>query len=120
MAYMFRAVDEDDAPTTQVDASVTTESTQLRQGAVAVFVGSACLLFWLPPVAVFGMIASGALVLATKPAAECQVQIDTEIKQGRFGCAWLWWAVMAAIVVGLAYLGMAGGALAYMEMRGIQ
>lgn len=119
MAYMFGNVDEDEqaAP---IDASVTTESTQLRQGAIAVFVGSACLLPWLAPVAVFGMMASGALILATWPAAECQVQVDAEIKQRRFGCAWLWWVVMAAIVLGLAYMGMAGGALASMEMRGIQ
>lgn len=64
MAYMFGNVDEDEQAV-PVDANVTTESTQLRQGAVAVFVGSACLLAWLPPVAVFGMIASGALILAT-------------------------------------------------------
>lgn len=119
MAYMFGSVDEDEQIVV-TDAGVTTESTQLRQGAVAVFVGSACLLAWLPPVAVFGMIASGALILATWPAADCQVQVDAEIKQRRFGCAWVWWVVMAAIVVGLAYIGMAGGALAYMEMRGIQ
>jgi len=119
MAYMFGNTDEDEQPAV-TDASVTTESTQLRKGAVAVFVGSACLLAWLPPVAVFGMMASGALILATWPAAECQVQVDTEIKQRRFGCAWLWWVVMAAIVVGLAYIGMAGAALAYMEMRGIR
>ena len=120
MAYMFGNVDEDDALATPVDASVTTESTQLRQGAIVVFGGSACLLPWLAPVAVFGMMASGALILATWPAAECQVQVNTEIKRSRFGCAWIWWVVMAAIVVGLAYIGMAGGALAYMEMRGIQ
>lgn len=119
MAYMFGNVDEDEQAV-PVDASVTTESTQLRQGAIVVFGGSACLLPWLAPVAVFGMMASGALILATWPAAECQVQVDTEIKRSRFGCAWIWWVVMAAIVVGLAYIGMAGGALAYMEMRGIQ
>lgn len=119
MAYMFGSVDEDEQ-TVATDASVTTESTQLRQGAIVVFGGSACLLSWLAPVAVFGMMASGALILATWPAAECQVQVDTEIKRSRFGCAWIWWVVMAAIVVGLAYIGMAGGALAYMEMRGIQ
>jgi hypothetical protein len=34
MAYMFGNVDEDDALATPVDASVTTESTQLRQGAI--------------------------------------------------------------------------------------
>lgn len=119
MAYMFGNVDEDEQAV-PVDANVTTESTQLRQGAVAVFVGSACLLAWLPPVAVFGMIASGALILATWPTAACQEEIDTEIKQRRFWCAWIWWVVMAAIVVGLAYIGMAGGALVYMEMRGIQ
>lgn len=119
MAYMFGSVDEDEQIVV-TDASVTTESTQLRQGAIVVFGGSACLLPWLAPVAVFGMMASGALILATWPAAECQVQVDTEIKRSRFGCAWIWWVVMAAIVVGLAYIGMAGGALAYMEMRGIQ
>lgn len=120
MAYMFQAVDEDDAPVADDTGDVTTESTQLRRGAIAVFVGSACLLSWLPPVAVFGMFASGALILATWPAAECQAQVDAEIRRGRFGCAWLWWVVMAALVVGIAYIGMAGGALAYMEMRGIQ
>jgi len=120
MAYMFGNVDEDDALATPVDASVTTESTQLRQGAIVVFGGSACLLPWLAPVAVFGMIASGALILATKPTADCQQEIDREIKQSRFGCAWIWWGVMAAIVLAAGYIGMGGGALVYMEMRGIQ
>lgn len=120
MAYMFGNVDEDDAMATPVDASVTTESTQLRQGAHAVFVGSACLLPWFFPVAVFGMIASGVLILATKPTADCQQEIDREIKQSRFGCAWLWWGVMAVIVLAAGYIGMGGGALVYMEMRGIQ
>jgi len=79
MAYMFGNVDEDDALATPVDASVTTESTQLRQGAIAVFVGSACLLPWLAPVAVFGMIASGALILATKPTAGSRRSVSSAI-----------------------------------------
>ena len=122
MAYMFGNVDEFDEPAPVADdtGSVTKESTELRRGAQAIFVGSMCLLPWFAPVAVFGCIATGALILATWPTAACQEEIDTEIKQRRFWCAWIWWVVMAAIVVGLAYIGMAGGALVYMEMRGIQ
>lgn len=119
MAYMFGDVDED-GQSAATDASVTTESTELRRGAQFVLVGCVALAIvqpWLVAPAAFGCMASGALILATWPAAECQVQVDTEIKQRRFGCAWLWWVVMAAIVVGLAYIGMAGGALVYMEMR---
>lgn len=119
MAYMFQAVDENETEViTGTDA--TNESMDLRRGAQLVFVGSACLLPWMPPVAVFGMIASGALILATKPAAACQEEISTEIQRKNFGCAWAWWLVMAAIVIGLTYIGMAGGAMVYMEMRGIQ
>lgn len=119
MAYMFGNVDEDEQNVV-ADASVTAESAQLRRGAQAVFAGSVCLLFWLPPVAVFGMIASGALILATRPTAACQEEIDTEIKAKRFGCAWVWWLVMTAIILAAGYIGLAGGALAYIEMRGIQ
>lgn len=119
MAYMFQTVDENESTPT-VDASVTKESTELRRGAQALFVGSMCLLPWFAPVAVFGCIATGAIILATKPTADCQEQIDTEIRRRRFGCAWLWWGVMAAIILAATYIGMAGGAVVYMEMRGIR
>lgn len=122
MAYMFQPVDEDES-TPASTSGVTQESTELRRGAQALFAGCIALAIFLPwtlPVAVFGMIATGAIILATKPTADCQEQIDTEIERRRFGCAWLWWGVMAAIILAAAYIGMAGGAVVYMEMRGIR
>lgn len=125
MAYMFKAYDEDEAAATVASApaaaGVTRESTQLRRQAQGVLVG--CLLMvvaapWTAPVAALGMIASGALILATKPTADCQEQIDTEIKARRFGCAWLWWLVMAAILIGAGWVGIAGGLLVFGEMAG--
>lgn len=120
MAYMFGIVDENEAPAITDAGAVIRESTALRKQAIAAFFGSLCLLPWFAPVAVFGMIATGAIILATKPTADCQEQITAEIQHKRFGCAWLWWCVMAAIILGAAYMGMAGGALVMMEMRGIQ
>jgi uncharacterized protein (DUF2062 family) len=122
MAYMFQTVDENESPPT-VDASVTKESTELRRGAQAIFVGCIAMAIfqpWTLPLAAFGCIATGAIILATKPTGDCQEQIDTEIKRKRFGCAWLWWMVMAAIILAATYIGMAGGAVVYMEMRGIR
>lgn len=122
MAYMFGNYDESDeseAPVAIDAGGVTQESTELRRGAQALFVGCLCLLPVAAPVAVFGMIASGAIILATRPTAICQEEISTEIKAKRFGCAWLWWLLMAAIVSGAAYVGLAGGALVYMQMRGL-
>lgn len=119
MAYMFGNTDEFDDPVGA--GNVTQESTDLRRGAQAVFAGCAVLAIvqpWLVAPAAFGCIASGALILATRPTAACQEEIDTEIKAKRFGCAWLWWLVMAAIIVAAGYIGLAGGALVYMEMRG--
>lgn len=119
VAYMFGTVDENEAPATTDADAVTRESTTLRKQAIAAFFGSLCLLPWLAPVAAFGMIATGAIILATKPTADCQEQITAEIQRKRFGCAWVWWLLMAAIIIGAAYMGMAGGALAYIEMRGL-
>lgn len=125
MAYMFGNVDEFDEPASSPSAtvSVTQESTDLRRGAQALFVGCVAMAIYQPwtlPLAAFGCIATGAIILATKPTADCQEQIDTEIKRKRFGCAWLWWLVMAAIILAATYIGMAGGAVVYMEMRGIR
>lgn len=125
MAYMFGNVDEFDEPAPVADdaGNVTQESTELRRGAQAIFVGCVGLAIFLPwtlPVAVFGCIATGAIILATRPTAACQEEIDTEIKAKRFGCAWVWWLVMTAIILAAGYIGLAGGALAYIEMRGIQ
>lgn len=119
MAYMFGAVDEGEPPSA-TDGNVTRESAELRRQAIALFIGSLCLLPWFAPVATFGMIASGAIILASRPTADCQEQINSEIQHRRFGCAWLWWLVMAAMILGAAYVGLAGGAMAYMEMRGGQ
>lgn len=123
MAYMFQAVDEDEASATVDTGNVTQESTELRRGAQAVFAGCVALAIFQPLLvapAAFGCIASGVIILATKPTADCQQEIDREIKRRRFGCAWLWWGVMAAIIVGAAYVGFAGGAVVYMGMRGIR
>ena len=121
MAYMFGNVDEFDepAPADVDDSVVASESATLRRQMQAVFVGSLCLLPWLAPVAVFGCMVSGAVLLATKPAADCQEQIDTEIKQHNFGCAWLGWVAMALIVGGAAAAGLMAGAETYMQMRGL-
>lgn len=119
MAYMFGNVDEDDALATPVDASVTTESTQLRQGAIVVFGGSACLLPWLAPVAVFGMMASGAPV---------RVQFDLgsydETITGTVSTQYLLWAsagqtfttTLSANTTALASLYAPDGVALYQEL----
>lgn len=119
MAYMFGIVDENEAPAITDAGAVIRESTALRKQAIAAFLGSMCLLPWFAPVAVFGMIATGAIILATRPTADCQEQITAEIERRRFGCAWLWWAVMAAIIIGAAVGGLMIAAEAYKGMNGL-
>ena len=65
------------------------------------------------------MIATGAIILATWPTAACQEQVTAEIDSRRFGCAWLWWAVMALIIVGAAIAGLMVAAEAYKGMSGL-